>query len=386
MFGNNGRVTARPLSAIVLAAGEGTRMRSVLPKPLHRLCGRPMVLHIIDALAELPIDRVVVVVGYRAAEVAKVIEADAPEGLRIEFVEQTEARGTGDAVAVGLTGFDSRADLDDGDLVVLPGDAPLVRPATLAALVRSHRATDAAATLLTTTLDDPTGYGRIVRNKDGRVTMIVEEVDATDDERAINEVGTSIYCFRHGVLAPVLRRLSPNNAKGEYYLTDAIAELYQAGYPVLTRLAPDPMEAAGVNDRAQLAAAEAELRGRINERWMRRGVAMVDPFQVFLDTGVQLAEEVTLYPGVILEGDTSIGFGTTIGPSCHLVDSAVGSRASMSYTTARNAVIGDGAEVGPFAVLEPGTEIGEGEITGSFYDSTTDSTSGAARGTDERKE
>jgi bifunctional UDP-N-acetylglucosamine pyrophosphorylase/glucosamine-1-phosphate N-acetyltransferase len=358
-------------------------MRSVLPKPLHRLCGRPMVLHVIDALAELPIDRVVVVVGFRSVEVSKVIEADAPKGLRLEFVEQTDARGTGDAVAVGLTGFDPRADLDEGDLVVLPGDTPLVRPATVAALVREHRASDAAATLLTTRLDDPTGYGRIVRNKDGKVTRIVEEVDATDDEREIDEVCTSIYCFRHSVLAPVLRRLSPNNAKGEYYLTDAIAELHQAGYSVVTKLAGDPMEAAGVNDREQLAAAEAELRARINGRWMRRGVAMVDPDRVYLDTAVELSEEVTLYPGVVLEGATTVGFGATIGPDCHLTDTTVGARAVVTGTTARRASIGDGAKVGPFAVLEPGSSLGEGEVTGPFYDS--DATT-AGRATNRRPE
>ncbi|HLI16450.1 MAG TPA: NTP transferase domain-containing protein [Acidimicrobiales bacterium] len=354
----------RPLSAIVLAAGEGTRMRSSLPKPLHRLCGRPMVLHVLDALAELSVERVVVVVGARAVEVTKVIGAEAPAHLALEFVDQTEPRGTGDAAAVALTAFPEGADLAAGDLVVLPGDAPLVRPATLAALVRAHRSCDAAATLLTARLEDPTGYGRIVRTKDGRVARIVEEVDASEDERAIDEVATSIYCFKHAVLAPALRRLSPDNAKGEYYLTDTIAVLHDAGYPVVTQVAPDPIEAAGVNDRAQLAAAEAEVRARINERWMRRGVTMVDPEATYLDTTVELAADVTVLPGAVLEGRTVVGEGAVVGVGCHLVDCEVGAGARLEHVVARQAVIGEGARVGPFVHLEPGTRVLAGRVVG----------------------
>jgi bifunctional UDP-N-acetylglucosamine pyrophosphorylase / glucosamine-1-phosphate N-acetyltransferase len=271
----------RPLSAVVLAAGEGTRMRSARPKPLHRLCGRPLVLHVLDALAELDVDRVVVVVGHRGEWVTKTLVDHAPRGIDIEFVEQSEQRGTGDAVAVGLTGLHEEEVPDGGeaesDVVVLPGDTPLLRPPTLAALVRHHRAYDAAATLLTAELPDATGYGRVVRGRDELVTRVVEEADATAEERAVTEVNTSIYCFRRSVLAPSLRRLSPANAQGEYYLTDVVGVLHEAGYRVEALTVGDPMEAAGVNDRAQLAVAEAELRDRINERWMRRGVTMWDP-------------------------------------------------------------------------------------------------------------
>ena len=336
-FGENGFVVPRPLSAIVLAAGEGTRMRSATPKPLHRLCGRPMVLHVLDALAELPVERVVVVVGYRSVDVVKAVQAEAPPELRIEFVEQTQPLGTGDAAAVALTGFDEGADLADGDLVILPGDTPLLRPATLAGLVRTHRRSDAAATLFTARVADPVGYGRIVRSKNGNVARIVEHADANEEELGIDEIATSIYCFRHGVLAPALRRLSPANAQGEYYLTDAIGVLDGAGYPVVTMVVPDPVEAAGVNDRAQLAVAEAVLRERLNERWMRRGVTMTDPTHTYLDSGVELAVEVVLEPGVHLEGTTSIGRGAVIGPDCQLVDCVVGSGARISQTVARNA-------------------------------------------------
>jgi len=343
-------------------------MRSPVPKPLHRACGRPIVLHVLDALAELHVERVVVVVGYRSAEVTKTLQSEAPPELRMEFVEQVRPLGTGDAAAVALTGFpDAYGGFEHGDLVVLPGDTPLVRPATLAALVRAHRSSDAAATLLTAVVADPRGYGRVVRAKDGTVARIVEEADASPEEGLIDEIATSIYCFRHSVLAPTLRRLSPNNAQGEYYLTDAIAVLHAAGYPVGSMVAADPMEAAGVNDRAQLAAAEAELRNRINERWMRRGVTMIDPEQSYIDTSVELAPDVTLLPGVVLEGSTRIGRGAVIGPAVHLIDCAVGPGARIENAVARQSVIGDEAVVGPFAVLEPGTRLAPRAITGPFF-------------------
>lgn len=370
----------RPISAVVLVAGEGSRMRSPLPKPLHRLCGQPMVIHILNALAELPIDRVVLVVGHGAPEVQRVVSAEAPTQLKIDFVEQVQQLGTGDATAVALTGFPSTTDLEDGDLIVLPADMPLVRPATLAALLRVHRERDAGATLLTARIGDPTGYGRVVRNKNGDVARIVEEADATDEEREITEINTSIYCFRHSVLAPALRRLSPNNAKGEYYLTDAIEVLADAGYPVISKIISDTTEVAGVNDRAQLAAAEAELRGRINERWMRRGVTMTDPDATYVATGVELAEDVTILPGTILEGSTSIGPRAVIGPHTRLTDCEVGEAAIVEASTAKSATIGAHAVVGPYVVLHPGDEVGAGGRLGPSVRSNSDLPSESERG------
>jgi len=357
-------MTAQPLSAVVLAAGEGTRMRSTRPKPLHRLCGRPMVLHVLDALAELEVDRVVVVVGHRAEWVTKTLIDHAPGRLDIEFVEQAEQRGTGDATAVALTGL--RDEDEEGDVVVLPGDTPLLRPPTLAALVRFHREHDAGATLLTAEVADATGYGRVVRGRDNLVARVVEDADATDEERAIREVNTSIYCVRRSLLAPSLRRLSPANAQGEYYLTDVVGVLYEAGYRVQSLVVADPMEAAGVNDRAQLAVAEAELRDRINERWMRRGVTMWDPERTYVDADVQLAPDVALLPGVILRGDTSVAEGAEIGPSCILEDTEVGERAEVRQSSCSGAVIGPRARVGPYAILGPGTVVAEGAVVPPF--------------------
>jgi bifunctional UDP-N-acetylglucosamine pyrophosphorylase / glucosamine-1-phosphate N-acetyltransferase len=364
-------LSVRPLFAVVLAAGQGTRMRSSRPKPLHMLCGRPLVRYVLDAVAgsETETDRAVVVVGYGAEMVIKTLQED-PGPVPLEFVEQRVQRGTGDAVAVGLTGLpddDLGLDADDGDVVVLPGDTPLVRPETIAALVREHRLSGAACTLLTARLDDPTGYGRVVRDKEGRVRRIVEHRDADATERAIDEVNTSIYVFRRGLLAPALRRLTPENSQGELYVTDVVGVLAQAGHPVVSLVADNAVETQGVNDRAQLAAAEAELRRRTNARWMREGVGMVDPDATYVDTTVVLAPDVVLFPGTVLQGATVVGPGTEIGPATRLSDTRVGARAKVNETVATLAEIGDDAVVGPFAVLEPGARVGEGVRTGPFY-------------------
>jgi bifunctional UDP-N-acetylglucosamine pyrophosphorylase/glucosamine-1-phosphate N-acetyltransferase len=346
---------------VVLAAGEGTRMRSARPKPLHRLCGKPMVLWVLDALSGLELSRAVVVVGHGATRMTKALAEARSPGVPLEVVEQPVQRGTGDAVSVALTAFsDDDGELDD--LVVLPGDTPLLRPATLVALLEAHRGASAAATLFTARLDDPTGYGRVVRSRDGRVAGIVEEADATPEERAISEVGTSIYVFRRSLLAPALRRLSPDNVQGEYYLTDVIAVLHDAGYPVLSMVSPDPVEANGVNDRSQLAAAEGVLRGRINEQWMRKGVTMLDPQHTYLDSTVELAEDVTLFPGTILQGNTRVASGAEIGPSTHLVDCVVGARAQVRATSAEQVAIGEDAHVGPWTWLAPGTVVAPGSV------------------------
>ena len=361
------------LSAVVLAAGEGTRMRSERPKPLHRLCGRPMVLHVLHALAELELDRAVVVVGHGASRVTKSVAEQAPPGLHVDFVEQGVQRGTGDAVMVALTAFPD--DDDDGDIIILPGDTPLLRPPTLAALVRTHRRAQAAATVLTARLSDPTGYGRVARDRNDRVARIVEQSDASEEELAIDEVNTSIYVFRHSVLAPALRRLTPDNAQGEYYLTDVIAVLHDAGYPVVSMVVDDSMEAAGVNDRHQLSVAEAELRARINERWMRRGVTMVDPEATYVDTTVELAPDVVLYPGTHLQGNTVVEAGAELGPHTQLSDCHIGAGARVTTTVGRNAEVGAEARVGPWAYLPPGTRVPDGFETGPSYHGAGDGSS-----------
>ncbi len=354
---------------MVLAAGAGTRMRSTRPKPLHLLCGRAMLLHILDAIAEVPVERAVVVVGHGAERVTKKLIDEGPGGLTIDFVEQHVQRGTGDALMVGLSAVpdDDPDDEDDAEVVVVPGDAPLIRPATLAQLVRAHRERGAAATLLSARLSEPKGYGRVVRGRDGGVRRIVEEVEAGPEEKAIDEVATSIYCFRRSLMAPALRRLTPENRQGEYYLTDVIEVLAAAGHPVSSLVVDDPNEVVGVNDRAQLAVAEAELRRRINQRWMSQGVTMVDPQRTYVDTGVRLAPDVTLFPGTMLGGHTVVAEGAEIGPDTRLVDSSIGAGAVVAHTVGTNAEIGEGAVVGPFAALGPGAVVATGASTGPFY-------------------
>ncbi len=354
---------------MVLAAGEGTRMRSSRPKPLHVLCGRAMLLHILDAVTEVPVERAVVVVGHGAERVTKKLIDDGPPGLGIEFVEQRVQRGTGDALMVALSAVpdDDLDDEDDGELVVLPGDAPLIRSTTLARLLEAHREHDAAATLLSARLVEPTGYGRVVRGRDGGVRRIVEEVEAGPEEAAIDEVATSIYCFRRNLLAPALRRLTPQNRQGEYYLTDVIEVLAAAGHRVSSVVVDDAREVIGVNDRSQLATAEAELRRRINHRWMSHGVTMVDPERTYVESGVQLAPDVTLFPGTLVGGHTVVAEGAQIGPDTRLVDCVVRAHAVVAHSVGTGAEIGIGARVGPFAVLAPGAVLAARAVTPPFY-------------------
>ena len=358
--------TSRPLSAIVLAAGHGTRMRSDRPKPLHVLVGKPMVVWVLDALADCDVGRVSVVVGHGGEEVAKRLSEDAVD-RPLEFVEQTVQRGTGDATAVGLTGL-APDDYDEPqDVLVLTADTPLLRAETLAALVEAHRSSDAACTVLTADLADPTGYGRIVRGRDERVMRIVEQADATSEEEAITEINTGIFCFRRGLLAPALRRITPDNAQGELYLTDVVEVLAETGHNVTSMVAADPNETHGINDRVQLSSAEAELRRRINTGWMRQGVTMVDPARTHVDATVELARDVTLYPETMLQGDTRVGAGADVGPGVQLVDTRVGEAARVAHTVAVRADIGDGATVGPWAALGPGDEVSSGVTTGPHY-------------------
>ncbi|MCU1373288.1 MAG: UDP-N-acetylglucosamine pyrophosphorylase/glucosamine-phosphate N-acetyltransferase [Actinomycetia bacterium] len=355
------------LAAVILAAGEGKRMRSSRPKPLHLLCGRAMLLHILDRVADISTERAVVVVGFGAERITKKLAEDGPPGLPIDFVEQAVQRGTGDATSVALTAFED--DDDDADVLVLAGDMPLVRAETLQQLLDLHRATDAAVTVLGYRFPDPTGYGRLVRGKDDRVVRIVEQGDATLDELAIDEVNASIYCFKRGLLAPALRRLTPDNSQGEYYLTDVVEVLAQAGHRVEALIGADPSEMLGVNDRAQLAAAEAELRRRTNAAWLDRGVTMVDPANTYIDASVDIGEDVTLFPGTILQGHTRIGARSEIGPDARLVDTVVGADCVVRSTYATDTEVGDGSVVGPFCHLGAGASIPAGTTTGPFYTS-----------------
>ncbi|MCB1255943.1 MAG: NTP transferase domain-containing protein [Microthrixaceae bacterium] len=339
-------------------------MRSERPKPLHRLCGRPMLMYVMDAVSGAGVDHAVVVVGHKAELVTKKLNEQRLD-LRIDFVEQAIQRGTGDAVLVSLVAVPDES--EDHDVLVLPGDSPLLRAGTLRNLIEQHRASGAAATMLTARMEDPTGYGRVIRNKAGTVARVVEQRDASEEELSVNEVNTSIYVFRRSLLAPALRRIEPDNAQGEYYLTDVIEVLAGAGHKVDSLVVIDAEEVQGINDRVQLAGAEVELRRRTNEALLRSGVTMVDPDAVYIDTTVQIGGDVTLFPGVILQGSTIIGSGTEVGPNVHLIDTVIGENCVVRSTSGESAVVGSGSTVGPFASLPPGSEVPSDCVTGSFY-------------------
>ena len=363
------------VSAIVLAAGEGTRMRSNRPKPLHLICGRSMVMHVIHALEQVKVERTVVVVGHAADRVTKKVQEQAPAWANVTFVEQQVQRGTGDAASVGMTAIPGDDLDDDSTVIILPGDTPLLRPETLDALVAAHHANGYAATAITSVLEDPTGYGRVIRapSRDGlgRVLRVVEQRDASDEQRAVQEVWTSMCAFRRDLLAPALRKLSPDNAQGEYYLTDVVESLAAMGHQIGTVQAPEE-ETRGVNDRWQLAMAERELRSRTNRSWLLNGVTMLDPRQTFVDVTVTLGRDVTLFPGTMLQGDTVVGDSCEIGPNTRLVDTRVGNGCVVETTVARDSVIGNDAHVGPFAHLSAGSLVDDGASTGAFYTGPTD--------------
>ena len=360
------------VSAIVLAAGEGSRMRSDRPKPLHLICGRSMVMHVIHALEGIDLAATVIVVGHGADRVTSKVKDDAPGWANVRFTTQEQQRGTGDATSVGLGGLIGRDgvsgdDVDDTSTVlVLPGDTPLLRGETIAALVHEHETSSNAATVLTSIIDDPSGYGRVVRDKYRRVKKIVEHRDASTTELAINEINTGIYAFRRDLLGPALRQIGTNNSQGEYYLTDVVAVLANTGHQVGAVVAPGN-ETAGVNDRLQLALAERELRARINRRWLLDGVTMLDPRQAFIDVTVDIGRDVTLFPGTILQGRTTLGDGCEIGPNTRLVDTSVGERSTVENTVAHGAHIGSDCHIGPFAHLAPGSRVADGVTTGAFY-------------------
>ncbi|MEL6892217.1 MAG: NTP transferase domain-containing protein [Actinomycetota bacterium] len=354
------------VQVIVLAAGEGTRMRSSRPKPLHMICGRAMVLHVIHSLERLRPARTAVVVGHGAEQVTKKVQERAPDWANVVFVEQVEQNGTGDAAATGMTAFDGDDYDDEATIVVLNGDAPLLRADTLDELVATHVANGNAATLLTSVMDDPTGYGRVVRKVDGQVLRVVEQRDASPEELDIKEWNTGIYAFRRDLLGPALRTITTDNTQGEYYLTDVISVLAGMGHRVGCVQAPTA-ETQGVNDRWQLALAERELRSRTNRHWLLNGVTMLDPRQTFIDVTVTIGRDVTLYPGTILQGSTAIGDGCEIGPDAQLTDCAIGAGAIVRQAVGDDAEVGTGSVVGPYAHLPAGSSVTADTVTGSFY-------------------
>ncbi|HST67370.1 MAG TPA: bifunctional UDP-N-acetylglucosamine diphosphorylase/glucosamine-1-phosphate N-acetyltransferase GlmU, partial [Mycobacteriales bacterium] len=351
---------ARPTAVVVLAAGEGTRMRSATPKVLHALAGRSLVGHVLAACAPLGAGATLVVVGAGRDAVTAHLAAIAPDATP---VVQAEQRGTGHAARIAL----DAAPGVDGTVLVLPGDAPLLRTETLTRLVEEHRAGGAVATVLTAVLPDPTGYGRVLRRPGGQVAAIVEHRDATAEQRAVAEINTSVYAFESGPLRDALSRLSAANAQGEEYLTDVVADFVAKGLTVGAVTAA-AVETAGVNDRVQLAAAARAYNERVLVDWMRAGVTVLDPASTWVDADVELAPDVLLRPGVQLHGRTRAESGAEIGPDCTLTDTVVRAGARVVRAHCDRAEVGPGASVGPFAYLRPGATLGPGAKVGTYVE------------------
>ena len=351
-----------PLAIIVLAAGQGTRMKSRLPKVLHPIGGRPLLGHVLTTALRLSPTCVEVVVRHERDRVVEALAQEYPDAV---IVDQDEVPGTGRAVQLALDALP--ADFA-GDVLVLSGDVPLLEAETLQALVAGHRAAAAAATLLSAELADPTGYGRVIRGADGSVERIVEQKDASDAEAAVREINAGVYVFRATALRAALPKLTQDNAQGELYLTDAIALLREARERVAAEIASDPAVTVGVNDRIQLAEAARALNERIVRRWQREGVTVVDPATTWIDDTATLAPDVTILPNTHILRATTVAAGATIGPDTSLEDCEVGEDAVIRRTDATLAVIGPRATVGPFSYIRPGTVLAEGGKIGTFVE------------------
>lgn len=348
------------LGVVVLAAGLGKRMCSSRAKVLHHLGGKPLIRHVLRTAQTLCPERLVVVVGHQAGEVQRVC---AGEGVL--FALQREQRGTGDAVRAAEGSFAGFA----GDVLLICGDVPLLTPATLSRLVYCHRDARAVLSLLTVRLEDPTGYGRIIRGENGRIQKIVEERDASAQEKQVQEINPGIFCVRRDFLFPALQRLQTNNAQGEYYLTDIVAMAVEGGGQVQTILVADPLEVAGVNSQEELAHMERALQEKIRSRWMTAGVTLEDPDTVYIDEEVVIGRDTVIGPNTHLKGQTLIGEGCRIDGSAYVTDCRLGNRVHVRFSVVlSDSELGDGAEVGPFAHLRGGTKLAPQAEIGNFVE------------------
>ncbi len=349
-----------PAAVIILAAGEGTRMKTAAPKMLNEVCGRTMLGHVLAAAGELRPARLIVVVSDRRGQVAAYLAEQAPDA---EIVVQERGAGWGTGHAV-RTVTESAGQIH-GTVVVTYSDTPLLRGQTLAELVGVHTASGAAVTMLAARAPDPTGYGRVVRDTSGAFVRIVEEADATAEQRAIDEINSGMYAFDGDLLADAVKRVPTDNAKGEEYLTDAVSILRSDGYPVGTVWCEDFDEVLGVNNQAQLAFARRVLNERLLAAWMGAGVTIVDPATTWVDVGVRLEAGARIGPGTQLEGRTAVAAGAEVGPGSLLRDTEVAAGARVIKSVCESAFVGEGVTVGPFAHLVPGTRIGAGERAAS---------------------
>ncbi|SPE56222.1 Bifunctional protein GlmU [Streptomyces netropsis] len=355
----------RPAAVVVLAAGEGTRMKSATPKVLHAICGRSLVGHVVAASRELAPEHLVVIVGHAREQVsAHLAEIDPATRTAVQY----EQNGTGHAVRMGLESLGDSGIALDGTVVVVCGDTPLLTGATLKALSDTHAADGNAVTVLTAEVPDSTGYGRIVRDDSGAVTAIVEHKDATDAQRAIREINSGVFAFDAQLLTDALGKVRTDNSQGEEYLTDVLGILREAGHRVGAAVAGDHREILGINNRVQLAEARKLLNERLLHDAMMSGVTVVDPATTWVDVTVTFEPDALVQPGTQLLGATHIATGAEVGPNSRLKDTSVGAGAVVDNTVADSALIGEGATVGPYAYLRPGTKLGRKSKAGAYVE------------------
>ncbi|MFD5230278.1 bifunctional UDP-N-acetylglucosamine diphosphorylase/glucosamine-1-phosphate N-acetyltransferase GlmU [Streptomyces qaidamensis] len=353
----------RPAAVVVLAAGEGTRMKSATPKVLHELCGRSLVGHVLASAGELQPEHLVVVVGHAREKVTAHLGEIAPD---VRTAVQAEQNGTGHAVRMGLEELGGSV---GGTVVVVCGDTPLLTGATLRALAETHSADGNAVTVLTAEVPDATGYGRIVRDDaTGAVTAIVEHKDASDAQRSIREINSGVFAFDGQLLADALKKVRTDNSQGEEYLTDVLGILREAGHRVGASVAGDHREIAGINNRVQLSEARRILNDRLLTEAMLAGVTVIDPATTFLDVTVTFEQDAVVHPGTQLLGATHLAEGAEVGPNCRLTDTRVGAGARVDNTVAVGAEVGPEATVGPYAYLRPGTRLGAKGKIGTYVE------------------
>lgn len=343
-------------SAVILAAGKGVRMCSQLPKVVHRVAGKPMVVHVTDSVREAGVDRIVLVVGHGRNFVEELF----PSGA-VEFAVQEEQLGTGHALLQAREKV-----MQDDTILVLAGDTPLLQAATLKAMIDNHMRSGAAATVLTTQVEDPFGYGRIVRDPQGAFQCIVEEKDADNEQKLIREINSGMYCLQVKDAFAALAGIGAQNAQGEYYLTEILQILKNEGKIVDALLLDAQEDMYGINDRVQLAQAEKIIRRRKNESLMRSGVTIIDPRSTFIDTDVVVGADTIIYPQTIIEGKTSIGTDCEIGPGTRINSSLIGNKVTIETSRIKEAEIGDECTIGPFAYLRPGAVLHRKVKVGDF--------------------
>ena len=345
------------LETIILAAGKGTRMKSKMPKVLHKVGGKPMLQHVIDAAKKAGSSREVVVIGSGAELVTEVISG-------VEFVLQEEQLGTGHAVLSAKKNFEQA----EGTVLILCGDTPLLTSKLLQDLTEAHEKSNCAATVLTAKMPDATGYGRIIREEDGGFGKIVEEKDANEFEKKIREVNAGVYCFDVQKLFGALEKVSNDNAQGEYYLPDVLTILKDAGEKVSAFTAQYADETLGINSRVQLAAADKIFRMKKNRELMDSGVTIIDPNTTFIDYDTQIGQDTIIHPNTYIEGKTTIGEDCAIGPNIRFVDMKVGNKVTAQFSYCHEAEICDGVTLGPYVHIRPGTTIGENVKIGNFVE------------------